>query len=472
LFPGLRSRLLISYITVIALTLCSVGLALLIILLNNPLPARIAYENLTVVARTSAPLLVAEPEQIDRRLAYIASSGEVQALRLTDQRTVAFDSSGIFDIGNTIELTPLRRDRRYGTYLAPDGQRWLYISHRLDQSDPRSDIIVFATPRPSDNIFNLMGSNLLRPLIQAGIIGLVLSVILVIGISRWVTRPLQRVSDAAHAIAAGDYDQRAPESGPREARELAAAFNHMAEQVQRSRQAQHDFLANVSHDLKTPLTSIQGYSQAILDGAAAEPAQAAQVIHDEAARMRRLVDDLLDLARIESGHTPLRRDRVNLSGLLDSVLANLSIQAGDKQIALVREVDMLPDLVGDGDRLAQVFTNLVDNAIAHTPPGGQIAVRAAAESGGIQIAVSDTGQGIPPEDITRIFERFYQVDKSRSREARKGAGLGLAICKQIVEAHGGHIRAESISGKGASFVVWLPVVRPSDKTVAHLSARS
>ncbi len=472
MFSSLRARLLISYIAVIALTLCSVGLALLVILLNNPLPVRVAYENLSVVARTSAPLLRAEPEQIDRRLAYVANSGEIQTLRLTDQRTVAFDSSGTFNTGDALNLTPLRRDPRYGTFTAPDGHRWLYVAQRLDQDDPRSDIIVFAVLRPSENIFNLMGNNLIRPLIQAGVIGLLLSVILVIIISRWVTRPLQRASDAAHAIAAGDYSQRAPESGPREARELAAAFNHMAEQVQRSRQSQHDFLANVSHDLKTPLTSIQGYSQAVLDGAAANPSQAVQVIHDEAARMRRLVEDLLDLARIESGHTSLRRDRVSLSALLDSVLANLSIQAKEKQITLLREVEPLPDLVGDGDRLAQVFTNLVDNAIAHTPPGGQIAVRAVADGGGVQIVISDTGPGIPPEDVNRIFERFYQVDKSRSREARKGAGLGLAICKQIVEAHGGHIRAESGSEEGASFVVWLPFARSSDKTLLHLSSRS
>jgi two-component system sensor histidine kinase ResE len=248
----------------------------------------------------------------------------------------------------------------------------------------------------------------------------------------------------------------------------------MAHQVRASRDAQRDFVANVSHELKTPLTSIQGYSQAILDGTAAEPEmieRAATVIHDEAARMGRMVTELLDLARIESGQVVMRQARIALGALLENVVERLKLRAAEEGIELSARIAELPPVTGDGDRLAQVFTNLLDNALKHTPRGGKVELvakpltpsgirrRGKAWPQAVGVSISDSGEGIPAEDLSRIFERFYQVDKSRKRSG--SVGLGLAITREIVEAHGGSIKAESIVGLGTRFTVTLPARAPA-----------
>jgi signal transduction histidine kinase len=285
-----------------------------------------------------------------------------------------------------------------------------------------------------------------------------------------VARPLNRMSRAARRIAGGDYQQRVPVNGPREVRTLAASFNDMAGRVALSQQAQRDFLANVSHDLRTPLTSIQGFSQAIAEGVTSDPEaaqRAAQVIHDEAARMHRMVESLLDLARIEAGQLDFQAHAVALSDLLQGIGDSLSVRAREKGLLLELDVPPgLPRIAGDGDRLAQVFTNLLDNAIKHTPAGGQITLQAETTSNGVTVTVQDTGVGVPPDDLPRIFERFYQVDKSRQSDRRSGMGLGLAITKQIVEAHGGVIQVTSAPGQGTTFTVWLPLPAPDMTTVA------
>jgi signal transduction histidine kinase len=294
-------------------------------------------------------------------------------------------------------------------------------------------------------------------------------------IARSVARPLQQTAKAAEAVAEGDLDQQVPVTGPAEVRIVARAFNHMTQAVKTSQQTQRDFLANVSHDLRTPLTSIQGFSQAILDGTAATPeasTRAASIIHDEASRLTRMVHTLLDLARLESGQFRMEYANVNPADILKTVGTQLALRAEEKGITLDDQVPDLPNVTGDGDRLAQVFMNLVDNAIKHTPGGGTVTLGGELTRGqngfdGIALSVADTGEGIPQEDLSRIFERFYQVDKSRGRRKSKGAGLGLAITREIVEAHGGHIRAESAVGLGSRFVVWLPLPRPDDTTIVR-----
>jgi signal transduction histidine kinase len=180
-----------------------------------------------------------------------------------------------------------------------------------------------------------------------------------------------------------------------------------------------------------------------------------------------MVESLLDLARIEAGQLDFKAHAVALSDLLQNVGDSLSVKARDKGLGLTLEIPPgLPRIAGDGDRLAQVFVNLLDNAVKHTPAGGQITLRAETDPNGVTIAVQDTGVGIPPDDLPRVFERFYQVDKSRKSDRRSGMGLGLAITKQIVEAHGGVIQVASALGKGTTFTVWLPLPRPDMTTVA------
>lgn len=474
MFASLRTRLLMSYIAIILAMLCVVTLALIVLLVNNPVAQRAAYQNLGVIARSTAPLLQnVSPERLDDRLASIAEVNGIRIVRLSPGNDILFDSGGQLQPGTTLDLGgQIRREAgQQGSFVDQSGTIWLYAI-TPPTSAPDETRIVFATRRPRTPIRNLIRDNtVLRPVVQAGFIGLVMAIVLALLISNWIARPLNRVAGAAHAIASGDYGHRAPAEGPREVKEVAQAFNDMAEKVQRTQKTQRDFLANATHELKTPLTSIQGYSQAILDGATPQPQQAAQVIYDEAGRMRRLVEDLLALSRIESGQAPFRLERVEVGNLLNAVLANLSVLAADNQVTLNHAIEPLPDIIADGDRLAQVFTNLIDNAIAHTPAGGRVTVLAETRNGGVQVAVADTGPGIPPSELSRVFERFYQVDKSRARSQRKGTGLGLTITREIIEGHGGRIGVESAPGAGATFTVWLPTARPTDQTLTRRQAR-
>jgi signal transduction histidine kinase len=278
---------------------------------------------------------------------------------------------------------------------------------------------------------------------------------------------------ATEEIARGNYDQTLDIASSDEVGRLAASFNTMAREVKASRQAQRDFVANVSHELKTPLTSIQGFSQAILDGTADDELnryRAAEIISSEANRMSRLVDELLDLARIESGQIEMIREPVDLARILGACVEKFALRAREGNVELKLDTSALPLISGDKDRLAQVFTNLLDNALKHTPPDGRVTIKAQELkekprkrepiTSMIEIAVTDTGPGIPPEDLEHIFERFYQVDKSRAGKNR-GIGLGLTIAKQIVEAHGGKIRTESVIGLGTKFTVILPIEHES-----------
>jgi signal transduction histidine kinase len=242
-------------------------------------------------------------------------------------------------------------------------------------------------------------------------------------------------------------------------KDLAHSINEMTRRVEVSQQSQRDFIANISHELKTPLTSIQGFAQAIQDGTVSAPEalqQAAGVIISEAGRMYDLVMDLLSLARLDAGTADLRTDPVDLNELLNNVADKFIPQARKAQVTLQTRLDPLPTIQGDSDRLAQVFNNLIDNAIKFTPAGGSVQISAAPLAKGVEVKVADTGIGIAPADQQRIFERFYQADKSRRGGSHRGVGLGLAIARQIIQAHGGSLTVRSQPGQGSEFSVRLP----------------
>jgi signal transduction histidine kinase len=235
----------------------------------------------------------------------------------------------------------------------------------------------------------------------------------------------------------------------------------MVTRVEGSQKSQREFVANVSHELKTPLTSVQGFAQAILDGTAdtsESRTQAVQIIYNEAGRMHRMVLDLLDLARLDAGTADLKMSAVDVQALLQNIVIKFTPQAQKAGIRLDLDIPAaLPAVLGDGDRLAQVFINLVDNALKFTPAGGRVILSAIPAGSEMELTVSDTGPGIPPEALPRLFDRFYQVDASRAGGEGHGAGLGLAIAKEIVEAHGGRISVRSELGHGTTFVIHLPL---------------
>ncbi|MCM3126526.1 ATP-binding protein [Paenibacillus provencensis] len=224
-----------------------------------------------------------------------------------------------------------------------------------------------------------------------------------------------------------------------------------------------DFIANISHEIRTPLSMIQGYSEALLDGMAASPKESEellQVIHDESLRMGRLVKDLLDLARMEAGHTDINLRRVDLNQMLDRVYRKFSVAAKEQGLILeyAHQDESLVLEAADEDKLEQVFTNLLDNAFRHTPSDKRIQIIAKQINASfIEIRIKDEGKGIPRDDLPFIFERFYKADKARVRDVGRGTGLGLAIVKHIVDAHQGTIEVDSIPGQGTEFRLIFPV---------------
>jgi len=494
MFTGIRPRLILSYIIVILVALAVAFFAL--ILVSRPLQARFIELRLTSeLSRISLPLKQdlrrnfpsgrIPPERLSAHLNERLSSLNERLLILRADGQIVFDSQGQW-VEQSIDFSSTPRIRREnytsGQAIGPNGREFIYATTPLAADSPGVSPKFYAaliSPAPRTTITVL--GDLWIGFLVAGVIAFLLSVLLGLVILRSVTGPLRNIALAAEGVARGDYSQRVPQQGPKEIKQVAAAFNSMTRQVQVSQIAMRDFVSNISHDLKTPLTSIQGFSQALLEGATQDELsrkRAASIIFDEATRMRRLVDELLDLARIDAGQIVIGKNPIDLRGVLEVVLNNLAPQAAAKELTLIKDIKNLPTLVGDGDRLTQVFTNLIDNAIKHTLPGGTIrvegrpALRANFESDDsaldkhrhfAKVIIADTGPGIESEDLDRIFERFYQVDKSRRQG--QGTGLGLTIAYNIVKAHSGHIEVQSALGQGTTFTIWLPTTEADISTV-------
>ncbi len=298
-----------------------------------------------------------------------------------------------------------------------------------------------------------------QTLLQAGLLAGVLGLLLGVLIAQALARPLGRLATAARAVAAGDLTQRAPVRGPSEVADVARAFNHMAGSLEDAEEARHNMVADIAHELRTPLSVLQGNLQAILDDVYPLTKPEIAALYDETIVLRRLVSDLYELAQAEAGQLPLAIRAVAAGEIVAQVCTAFAEAAATQGVRLETAVaDGLPTVAADADRLGQVLHNLLANALRHTPGGGRIRVTAeAAEPGQVRIAVADTGSGIAPEDLPHVFDRFWRADRARGRD---GAGLGLAIARQLVERQGGRIGAESTPGQGSRFWLTLPVAAP------------
>jgi len=267
-----------------------------------------------------------------------------------------------------------------------------------------------------------------------------------------IVSPVQRLTSAAQKIAAGDLAQRIPTQSQDEIGTLAMAFNQMADSLARHEELRRNLIADVAHELRNPLTVIQGNLEAMLDGILPANPQEIATLRDETALLARLVADLRLLSLAEAGQLKLERVKTDLAELTARAVEPFHLQAQSNQIELVMDIaPNLPSINVDADRIAQVIRNLLSNALRHTPAGGRVMVTCRIDQPNqFLITVSDTGEGIPPDDLPYIFNRFYRADKSRSR-ITGGSGIGLAIVKQLVEAHGGKVWVESQPGQGATF---------------------
>ncbi len=274
---------------------------------------------------------------------------------------------------------------------------------------------------------------------------------------RQITSPLRVLSQSAQAIAGGDLGRRVPVRSNDEIGRVARSFNQMAESLAQADIQRRNMIADIAHELRTPLTVIQGNLEALMDGVYDLTTENVAAVHKQTVVLSRLVADLRDLALAEAGRLQLERKPVSLAKVIAQVGEGLEVQAHEKGVTLNFKIaDALPEIEADEQRMAQVLFNLMSNALRYTPSGGTITTIAELRDGRVLVSVRDTGTGIAPQDLPHVFERFYRADRSRARTTG-GSGLGLTISKQIVEAHGGQIWAQSWLGAGSTFAFSLPL---------------
>ncbi len=296
-----------------------------------------------------------------------------------------------------------------------------------------------------------------RTLLLAAVVAGLAAVLLTVGLSRRILKPVETLTAAARRMERGDLSQRVEVQSNDEIGELARAFNAMADGLTRLEDLRRSMVSDVAHELRTPLSNIRGYLEALQDGVVEPKREIIDSLHEEAMLLNRLVDDLQELALAEAGQLRLERQPVAPADLVNRAMEAARAQAAAGGITLQADLPAdLPLVDVDPQRIGQVLGNLLSNALTHTPSGGEVVVAAQARESEVELSVSDTGEGILPDHLPYIFERFYRADKSRSR-ATGGTGLGLAIARQLVEAHGGRIEVESEVGRGTQFTFTLPV---------------
>ena len=315
-----------------------------------------------------------------------------------------------------------------------------------------------------NDLFNNFRNAVNESLVFSAVAASIAAVIVSIFVSRQVIAPIRRIMLASQRIADGKYDERVqvPEGpirrGLDELGQMSISFNQMADKLEKAEDLRQQLIGDIAHELRTPLSTIKGFMEGLMDDVLPAGDETYLQVHQEAERLQRLVDDLRDLNRVEAGVINLEKKPAIIKDLLESTSKRLERQFEEKGVTIGLELDDdLPQITIDSDRIGQVLLNIIGNSLQYTPAGGAVVINAREEDHKIHIAVKDTGIGIDQDDLSKVFTRFFRVDKSRSRVGG-GSGIGLTISKHLVEAHGGNITAESEGlGKGSTFIISLPI---------------
>ena len=301
--------------------------------------------------------------------------------------------------------------------------------------------------------FNTTG----RFFLWGGLVAIAIALLLTFILSRRILSPVKALTSAARQFGKGDFSQRVDFKDKGEVGELARSFNSMADDLEHTEQLRRNMVADIAHELRTPLSNLSGYLEAIRDGVIKPDANTIRSLNEEASILSRLINDLQELSLADAGELKLVYQQEDISNLINESIAAMQTKASAKDLMISADLpDRLPTVNIDSHRIKQVLHNLLENAVAHTRKKGSITIKAQQQENMISISVADTGEGISAEDLPNIFERFYRVDKSRAR-ATGGSGLGLTIAKRLVEAHGGGIEVKSEPGQGSTFTFTLPL---------------
>jgi two-component system, OmpR family, sensor kinase len=407
------------------------------------------------------------PVDFEDRLGTIVvpTLGGNRLLLLDKGGKVLYDSGGTDMFLTVIAITPSKRVANVGEARTTlGGQAYLAAAIKIAPARSPLSATYVVLAQPQALVASAAAGDLARRLLLAGGAALVVAMLLILLVSRSLSRPLAQLAGAAEDIASGNYSRRVGIRGSDEIGMLGQAFDRMAEAVERSRKAQRDFLANVSHELKTPLTSLIGFSQALVDGSlstAAERSRAATIVHEESERVLRMAQELLDLARVEAGSISMHIAAVDLGGQLQQEIEIVRPRAGQRRLSLNLNVPPdIPPVAADPERLHQILDNLLDNAVKYAPEGTEIRISALSNISGVEAIVSNA-TGTHKPDPERLFERFYRADPSRSAAAG-GVGLGLAISRELAAAMRGKLWADFDEADNLRLHLLLPAAaRPA-----------
>ena len=467
-FHTLRFKLTLWYVAILGVTLCAFSFFLYLTLSEG------LYRSLDNKLRTTAEVIaasirrpfgpgpsLADIDQIMREHFGIRPLGRfVQVLDETGKR-----SSNIRNVDIPMSMETLERVSKGETVfetVTVAKEKIRLVTLPIFEKGRMVGIVQVGSPL--EEIEEALRQLLLILLVAVPSV-LILAVVGGLFLANKALRPVDEITNTARKIgSSGDLSQRIrlKRKVDDEIGRLAATFNEMIAKVENSFQQIKRFTADASHELKTPLTILRGEIEVGLKRLRT-PEEYQKILAsnlEEVKHMSRMVEDLLTLARADMGALELRKEVVDLGGLVREVWEEVRLWAEDKGVELLFQEDGEARIMGDRGRLRQLALNLIDNAIKYTPSGGRVELRVVRDGDEVTFSVADTGEGIPAEDLQRIFERFYRVDKARSRQ-RGGTGLGLSICKWIAEAHGGRISAESELGRGSKFHVFLPLYRGS-----------